>query len=160
MRLFTLAVAGALLWAGAGQAWAEDCGRRARYDGYQPAGLTIVYQSGPGAYRSHGRGHHGHGWGGRGWGGRGWYSWHGPTRRYVQVVTPACPSAQAAPACGTPGYGGSAYGDTLVVNVRNDNGSYTPVTLRREGGTYIGPRGERYLSVPTEEQLKAVYGLE
>ena len=148
MRLFTLAVAGALLWAGTGQAWAEDCGRRARYDGCQPAGLTIVYQSGPGAYRSHWRSHRSRGWGD---GDRGWYSWHGPVRRYTQVVTPACAPVQAA---------APAYGETLVINIRNDNGSYTPVTLRREGGTYIGPRGERYLSVPTEEQLKAVYGLE
>ena len=51
------------------------------------------------------------------------------------------------------------YQETVVINVPNDNGSYTPVTLRQEDGTYIGPRGERYLSMPTVEQLKAVYGL-
>ncbi len=50
--------------------------------------------------------------------------------------------------------------NTVLVNVSNSNGSYTPVTLRREGGSYIGPRGERYLRMPTEEQLQRVYGLE
>ncbi len=49
--------------------------------------------------------------------------------------------------------------DTVIVNVPNDNGSYTPVTLRRSGGGYIGPRGEYYITMPTVEQLKAVYGL-
>lgn len=47
----------------------------------------------------------------------------------------------------------------VVVNVTNANGSYTPVTLRQEGGSYIGPRGERYLHLPTEEQLRGAYGL-
>ena len=49
--------------------------------------------------------------------------------------------------------------ETLVINVPNDNGSYTPVTLRRAGGVYVGPRGEQYLNVPSVEQLKEVYGL-
>lgn len=48
---------------------------------------------------------------------------------------------------------------SVVVNVVNPNGSYTPVTLRQEGGTFVGPRGERYLQMPTEEQLRQVYGL-
>ena len=55
--------------------------------------------------------------------------------------------------CATPG------GQTVVVNISNANGSYTPVTLRQEGGFYVGPRGERYLRMPTEEQLAQVYGL-
>ena len=49
--------------------------------------------------------------------------------------------------------------NTVVVNIPNENGSYTPVTLRRSGGVYIGPRGEQYLNLPTIEQLKPVYGL-
>ncbi len=49
--------------------------------------------------------------------------------------------------------------DMVVINVSNSNGSYTPVALRREGGTYVGPRGERYLHLPTEEQLQGAYGL-
>ncbi len=47
-----------------------------------------------------------------------------------------------------------------TVWVQNSNGSRTPVTLRMtEGGQYIGPRGEYYPSMPTEEQLRQVYGI-
>ncbi len=47
---------------------------------------------------------------------------------------------------------------TVVVNVKNSNGSITPVTLRREGNVYVGPKGERYLQLPGEDQLRPVYG--
>ena len=47
---------------------------------------------------------------------------------------------------------------TVVINVQNSNGSYTPVTLRRAGNQYIGPRGEYYSALPTEAQLKVAYG--
>ncbi len=48
---------------------------------------------------------------------------------------------------------------TIIVNVPNRNGSFTPVTLRVAGdGTYIGPRGEVYTSQPTVDQLKTMYG--
>jgi outer membrane lipoprotein SlyB len=48
---------------------------------------------------------------------------------------------------------------TVTINVTNSNGSITPVTLRRQGAVYIGPRGETYPNLPTEEQLKqAGYG--
>jgi hypothetical protein len=43
--------------------------------------------------------------------------------------------------------------------ITNSNGSQTPVRLTRDGPGYIGPRGERYPSMPTEEQLKQVYGM-
>jgi hypothetical protein len=49
--------------------------------------------------------------------------------------------------------------DTVVVNITNSNGSITPVTLRRSGNVWIGPRGEQYMSVPTPEQLKPIYGM-
>jgi outer membrane lipoprotein SlyB len=49
--------------------------------------------------------------------------------------------------------------NTVTVNITNSNGSITPVTLRRQGVVYIGPRGETYPTLPTEEQLKqAGYG--
>lgn len=48
--------------------------------------------------------------------------------------------------------------NTTVINVKNSNGSYTPVTLRRVGNQYVGPRGEYYPALPTEEQLKIAYG--
>ena len=47
---------------------------------------------------------------------------------------------------------------SVVINVQNSNGSYTPVTLRRAGNQYIGPRGEYYSALPTEKQLKVAYG--
>ena len=48
---------------------------------------------------------------------------------------------------------------TVTINITNSNGSITPVTLRRQGGFYVGPRGETYTTLPTEEQLKkAGYG--
>ena len=47
----------------------------------------------------------------------------------------------------------------VVVEIHNDNGSITPVRLRKEGEQYIGPKGERYEALPTEEQLKPIYGL-
>jgi outer membrane lipoprotein SlyB len=49
--------------------------------------------------------------------------------------------------------------NTTVVNITNSNGSITPVTLRRSGNVWVGPRGEQYMSVPTPEQLKPIYGM-
>lgn len=51
-----------------------------------------------------------------------------------------------------------AQANTVVINVNNSNGSITPVTLRREGNLYVGPKGEQYTSLPTEEQLRKIYG--
>ncbi len=49
--------------------------------------------------------------------------------------------------------------NTVTVNITNSNGSITPVTLRKQGVVYVGPRGETYTTLPTEEQLKqAGYG--
>jgi hypothetical protein len=46
----------------------------------------------------------------------------------------------------------------VTVNVTNSNGSVTPVTLERSGNQWRGPRGELYNSVPSEAQLRNVYG--
>lgn len=48
--------------------------------------------------------------------------------------------------------------NTVVINVKNSNGSVTPVTLQRQGNEYVGPRGEHYIQLPTEEQLRSIYG--
>lgn len=49
---------------------------------------------------------------------------------------------------------------TKSVTITNDNGSTTTVTLQKlPNGHYRGPKGEEYDSLPTEEQLKPVYGL-
>lgn len=46
----------------------------------------------------------------------------------------------------------------ITVWIRNSNGSRTSVTLTRSGPGYLGPRGEWYANMPTENQLKMVYG--
>ena len=48
--------------------------------------------------------------------------------------------------------------NTVIVNVYNTNGSITPVELRIQGTVFVGPRGEHYLALPTQEQLQPVYG--
>lgn len=50
-------------------------------------------------------------------------------------------------------------GKEVVVEIHNENGSITPVRLKRKDCAYIGPKGERYEELPTEEQLKPIYGL-
>jgi uncharacterized protein YcfJ len=49
--------------------------------------------------------------------------------------------------------------NTAVVNITNSNGSVTPVTLRRSSNVWVGPRGEQYMSMPTVEQLRPIYGM-
>ena len=54
---------------------------------------------------------------------------------------------------------GEASGNTVVINVSNKNGSYTPVTLQlASNGMYIGPQGEVYPNRPDAAQLQAMYG--
>jgi len=49
--------------------------------------------------------------------------------------------------------------ETVIIEIHNSNGSITPVKLKKENSHYIGPKGERYEQMPTEEQLKPIYGL-
>lgn len=48
--------------------------------------------------------------------------------------------------------------NTTTVNVTNTNGSIITVNLQKSGPGYIGPRGEYYPTLPTEDQLRPVYG--
>jgi hypothetical protein len=49
--------------------------------------------------------------------------------------------------------------NTVTVWITNSNGSKTPVKLTRTAsGGYVGPRGEMYNTMPTEEALRKVYG--
>lgn len=48
--------------------------------------------------------------------------------------------------------------NTVTVNVTNSNGSVSQVKLRKHGVGYVGTRGEYYTSLPTEDQLRPVYG--
>ena len=47
---------------------------------------------------------------------------------------------------------------SVVINIPNSNGSYTPVTLWKSFDGYVGPQGEYYPGRPTVEQLKVLYG--
>jgi hypothetical protein len=47
----------------------------------------------------------------------------------------------------------------VVVEIHNSNGSITTVKIKKEGSVYIGPKGEHYQEMPTEKQLKPIYGL-
>jgi hypothetical protein len=47
---------------------------------------------------------------------------------------------------------------TVMVKVTNSNGSVIQVPLRKQGVGYVGPRGEYYDKLPTEDQLRPVYG--
>ena len=48
--------------------------------------------------------------------------------------------------------------NTVTVNMTNSNGSVSQVTLRKQGVGYVGPRGEYYDKLPTEDQLRPIYG--
>ncbi len=48
--------------------------------------------------------------------------------------------------------------NTISVWITNSNGSQQEVKLRKSGPNFIGPRGEVYSTMPTEVQLKQVYG--
>jgi hypothetical protein len=53
---------------------------------------------------------------------------------------------------------GSGSGDTVIVNIPNENEGYTAVKLVRVKNGYIGPQGELYEGHPTVKQLRALYG--
>jgi len=46
----------------------------------------------------------------------------------------------------------------VTVNITNSNGSISRVRLRKHGVGYVGTRGEYYPTLPTEDQLRPVYG--
>lgn len=132
-KLLLVAAAAAGLLAASTSAWADSCDFRNNDRHFHSNRWGVNYSIGYFPSCSH----------------RAWREYHRPHYRTVVVYTQA-PRTVVIPAPAL---------DTVVVNVMNDNGSYTPVILRREGSVYLGPRGEQYLSVPTAEQLKAVYGL-
>jgi len=48
--------------------------------------------------------------------------------------------------------------DFVVVNVTNSNGSISRVRLWREGPGFVGTRGEYYDHLPTQDELRPIYG--
>ena len=70
-----------------------------------------------------------------------------PELATASVVTPVSSPQSQAQAQGT-----------FTVNIPNDSGGYTPVTLKRLGNGFIGPQGEYYEEFPKVKQLKVMYG--
>ena len=48
--------------------------------------------------------------------------------------------------------------NVVTVWITNSNGSMVPIRLKRSGPNYIGPRGEYYDHLPSEDDLRPVYG--
>ena len=48
--------------------------------------------------------------------------------------------------------------NSVLVNIHNSNGSISVVRLSRSGVGFVGPRGEYYDTLPTEDQLRPIYG--
>jgi len=48
--------------------------------------------------------------------------------------------------------------NTVLVKVTNSNGSIIQVPLRKQGAGFVGTAGEYYSILPTEDQLRPVYG--
>jgi hypothetical protein len=65
----------------------------------------------------------------------------------VTIVQPATIS--------TPEVGGA---DSFTINIPNNNGGYTAVTLKRSGNGYIGPQVEFYPEFPKVSHLQVIYG--
>jgi hypothetical protein len=68
---------------------------------------------------------------------------HRPVLEPVVIASPPAPTVEVA---------------SITVWITNSNGSRTSVRLTKEGPCYVGPRGEYYTSMPTNEQLRVVYG--
>ena len=74
---------------------------------------------------------------------------HPPVIRHV-VIDPMPPVVVRAPL--------PVEESVITVWITNSNGSRTSVRLTRQGPWYVGPRGEYYGEMPTNEQLRVVYG--
>lgn len=46
----------------------------------------------------------------------------------------------------------------VAVNITNSNGSISQVRLRKQGIGYVGTRGEFYNHLPTQNELRPIYG--
>lgn len=81
----------------------------------------------------------------------------------VQVVQiPSTVVNQSAPAVViTQSVSATTSADTegsFVVNIPNDKGGYTAVTIKKSGNGFVGPQGEFYSEFPKVSQLKIMYG--
>jgi outer membrane lipoprotein SlyB len=46
----------------------------------------------------------------------------------------------------------------VTVNIKNSNGSISQVRLKKHGVGYLGTRGEFYDHLPTQDELRPIYG--
>lgn len=56
-------------------------------------------------------------------------------------------------------YDDLASAENILVEVTSENGSITPVVLKKKDGIYFCPNGERYSKLPGQDELRAVFGL-
>lgn len=73
---------------------------------------------------------------------------------YQQPVTTV---VQSVPAVVQPASPAAGNDNSFTVNIPNDSGGYTVVTLQRSGSGFTGPQGEFYPEFPKVSQLKAMY---
>ena len=78
-----------------------------------------------------------------------------PASTTVVTTAPAVITPAAAPSVTQPS---AAEGETVVINIPNTKGGYTPITLKKYKTGYVGPQGEYYEGHPTVDQLKVLYG--
>jgi hypothetical protein len=57
-----------------------------------------------------------------------------------------------------PTTGSSTAPDDITINIPNDKGGYSAVSLKKSGTGYVGPQGEFYTEFPTVAQLRLLYG--
>ncbi len=95
-------------------------------------------------------------------------------RKFLEVEIPLIAAVNGAAVGGAAGYMLGNEGDrknaqaeraymrqemrTVAVNITNSNGSVSQVRLRRQGVGYVGTRGEYYHRLPTEDELRPIYG--
>jgi hypothetical protein len=86
--------------------------------------------------------------------------YYGPPYRYYYPYVAPAPAViyPPAPQVVVPSAPMVDDGVPLTLWVTNSNGSKTAVKLIQHGGSYEGPRGEWYTSLPTNEQLRMAYG--
>ncbi len=74
---------------------------------------------------------------------------------------PAAPAAASQPVPAIPPQAAPAAvgkDEPFVVNIPNEKGGYTAVTVKKSGKGFVGPQGEFYSEFPKVSQLKAMYG--
>jgi hypothetical protein len=74
------------------------------------------------------------------------------------VVQQPVTVVQPPPVITTVGAPASDISDSFTINIPNNKGGYTAVTLKRSGNGFIGPQGEFYTEFPKVSQLEVIYG--